>query len=95
MAAGPIAGRSQRALESRFMQIDWSFADSTSDAVNDIHPYPAKFIGGIPAHALGLVEVEGAIVDPFCGSGTTLVESARVGRKGIGIDLNPIATLIT
>lgn len=28
------------------------------------------------------------VLDPFCGSGTTLVASARENRKGIGIDLN-------
>ena len=28
------------------------------------------------------------ILDPFCGSGTTLVASAQENRKGIGIDLN-------
>lgn len=28
------------------------------------------------------------VLDPFCGSGTTLVASAREHRKGIGIDLN-------
>ena len=96
MVAGPITGRLERStLAARFADIDWSFADSKPDALNQIHPYPAKFIADIPASALSLVDVPGAILDPFCGSGTTLVEAARIGRKGVGIDLNPIATLVT
>jgi DNA modification methylase len=82
-------------LESRFREIDWSFPQSASDGVHDIHPYPAKFIPEIPTHALELVDVPGAVLDPFCGSGTTLVEAVRARRAAIGIDLNPIATLIT
>ncbi len=33
------------------------------------------------------------ILDPFCGSGTTLVESKLLGFDSIGIDINPIACL--
>ncbi len=34
-------------------------------------------------------------MDPFCGSGTTLVEAQLAGIPAIGIDLNPIACLIS
>lgn len=35
------------------------------------------------------------IIDPFCGSGTTLVEAALKGYSGLGIDVNPMSALLT
>lgn len=34
------------------------------------------------------------IIDPFCGSGIVISEAIRLGRKAIGIDLNPMASFI-
>ena len=39
---------------------------------------------------------EGEIVlDPFCGSGVMIAEALRLGRKAIGVDINPVAIFIT
>jgi len=32
---------------------------------------------------------DGVVLDPFCGSGTTCVAAKMLGRKYIGIDVNP------
>lgn len=34
------------------------------------------------------------VFDPFAGSGTTVVEAAKLGAKVIGWDINPVATLV-
>jgi len=35
------------------------------------------------------------VLDPFCGSGVTVTESVRLGRRAIGLDINPIAVAST
>lgn len=52
---------------------------------NELHPTQKP---------VGLMEVvvgwtAGLVLDPFMGSGTTLVACAKLGRKGIGIELDP------
>ena len=78
--------------------IDWDFPNrGAHDNIEGLHPYPAKFITEIPGTLLDILPVlpTTAVLDPFCGSGPTLVESQRRGIPAIGIDLNPIAGLIT
>jgi tRNA G10 N-methylase Trm11 len=31
----------------------------------------------------------GVVLDPFCGSGTTALVARRLGRKSVGVELNP------
>lgn len=78
----------------------WTFKDlgrkDTSYASHGYHRYPAKFIPQIARKCILENSNEGdLVVDPFCGCGTTIVESLIYGRKGIGIDINPVAVLIS
>jgi len=76
--------------------LDWEFEGSDSAfMVHNACWYPAKLVPQIPAHLiLNLSEPEDIVLDPFCGSGTTLIESLRHGRRCIGTDVNPIAIFI-
>jgi DNA modification methylase len=92
------APASPRSLLRNLEAIDWSFADrGKGHQLEALHPYPAKFIPDIPASFLSALPIPpGTVVlDPFCGSGTTLTEAQRRGIRAVGIDLNPIACLIS
>ncbi len=57
-----------------------------------LHPYKGKFY---PQLAKGLMNVcalrAGArVFDPFCGSGTTLLEGYLNGQRTLGCDINPL-----
>lgn len=84
-------------LMSRLERIDWDFAGSTSQSpFSAIHWHPGRFVSQIPATLIGLLSRPGdTVLDPFVGSGTTIVEAQRLGRHSIGIDFNPVASLIS
>lgn len=66
-------------------------------ATHLIHPYPAKLIRNIPRFFLecgGVVASQATVLDPFCGSGTVLLEARMQGHRVIGADANPLARLI-
>lgn len=88
---------SAKDVKNILSNVDWSFSDSTASNINQIHPYPAKFIEQIPDVLLDAFGVDNNlyILDPFMGSGTTLVEAKKKDYNTVGIDLNPIAYLMT
>lgn len=76
--------------------VDWvPYSDSYT---HYIHSYPAKLIKHIPIFFLNskilLPESKSLVLDPFCGSGTVLLESLLAGHSAIGCDANPLARLI-
>ncbi len=57
--------------------------------------HPGKMLPHLAAHAISAFTAPGDLVlDPMCGSGTTLVEAMHLGRDGIGIDIEPRFTAL-
>lgn len=69
---------------------------ATRYLVHGLHEYKGKFN---PQMARALVNVldpsATALIDPYCGSGTTLIEGLRLGLSVAGIDQNPLAVWIS
>lgn len=60
--------------------------------VHGFHAYPARMHPETAARLIRAFSPERAtVLDPFCGSGTVLVEAMLAGRRAIGTDLNPLA----
>jgi site-specific DNA-methyltransferase (cytosine-N4-specific) len=67
----------------------------TQASVHFFHHWTAKFIPQIPRRIIEMYGRPGDVVlDPFMGSGTTLVEAARLGHDSWGTDINPLAAKI-
>jgi DNA modification methylase len=77
--------------------LDWELEDAnTRYYTHGYHPYSAKYIPQIPNRLISnFTEKNDLVLDTFIGSGTTLVESKILGRNAIGIDVNPLACLIS
>jgi len=84
-------------LKSCVEEIDWRFIDAeTQYLTHNLHRYSGKYIPQIAKKAIELISKPGeTILDPYVGSGTTILEAALTGRNAIGVDLNPLAVLIT
>jgi hypothetical protein len=64
---------------------------------HDVHPYPAKLLRHIPGFFLRVADIappSATVLDPFCGSGTVLLEAQLNGHTSLGFDVNPLARLI-
>jgi len=60
--------------------------------VHGFHTYPARMHPTTASRLIEAVSARGqTVLDPFCGSGTVLVEALIAGRSAIGTDLNPLA----
>jgi DNA modification methylase len=89
--------RSRRPIEVSFRNLVPEF-NGADRATHLMHTYPAKLLMHIPFFFLNnniFSKPGNVVLDPFCGSGTVLLETIIAGRKAIGADSNPLARLIS
>ena len=62
-----------------------------------LHEYRGKFFPQLVRAAMNIARLpdHSIVLDPMCGSGTTLVEARSTQRMGYGLDMNPLSVFIT
>ena len=70
---------------------------ATRYSVHGLHEYKGKFNPQVVRALLNIFGImpRHRVLDPFCGSGTTLVECSHIGANGRGFDINPFAVYLT
>lgn len=82
--------------EEELDHINYPLVSKTHTPMYLMHKYWARKPHNVVAEYIKHYSQEGDIVlDPFVGSGVTVIEALRLGRKAVGIDLDPISMFIT
>ena len=84
--------------EKKYFDEYWDFFGAdTKEYTHCFHVYPAMMIPQVAREILKRYKNENmkVLFDPYCGTGTSLVEGSLAGLKCIGLDLNPLARLIS
>ena len=85
-------------LSSDLEQLDAALNSSryTSGSTHNFYLYPARFSPEITRTIIALFSQPGdSVLDPFMGGGTSIIEGMMLGRRMVGIDLNPLAHFVT
>ena len=66
-------------------------------ATHGLHEYRGKFFPQLVRAFMNIAKLpeDALVVDPMCGSGTTLVEARLSGRRCYGLDLNPLSVFVS
>lgn len=85
-----------RQRNNKTVDESWDFRKAnTKEFTHCFHTYPAMMI---PQVARRIIQTYGykakVLFDPYCGTGTSLVEANLEGKTAIGTDINPLAQLI-
>ncbi len=73
----------------------WTSAQRKSNSIHEIS-YRACFKAQLPEFFISRYTKPGETVyDPFMGRGTTPIEAALLGRRPVGVDINPLSVVLT
>lgn len=69
---------------------------NTTSYTHGLHRFPAKYIPQVPRWVIKQFATSDSVVlDPFAGSGTSVIEGLCVVQQTYGIDIDPLARLIS
>jgi site-specific DNA-methyltransferase (cytosine-N4-specific) len=76
--------------------VDWAFSDFRTWGLHFIHKQEGKADPWLARSMLNLLGVEDRcrVLDPFCGSGTFIADAPLLNIDAIGIDINPLSSMI-
>jgi DNA methylase len=88
----PTQSALYRELADDGLQLSWSEAElperERTKHVHRLHPYLGKFVPQLVEALPGrYVRSGGRVLDPFAGSGTTLVQALESGHDAVGVDV--------
>lgn len=93
-----FGGKKAETVQSRLERLGGSVKQrqATRYSVHGLHEYKGKFNPQVAKAILNIFGVTHGdrVLDPFCGSGTTLVECSHIGVESVGIDINPLAVFV-
>ena len=66
-------------------------------ATHGLHEYRGKFFPQLVRALMNIAQLpnDATVLDPMCGSGTTLAEACLSGRRSLGLDMNPLSVFVT
>jgi len=87
------------------LSFDWVKESERTKHVHRLHPYKGKFIPQLVEYFLDEHTDElkkevyfkkgDIVIDPFCGSGTTLIQANELGIHSVGVDISPFNAFIS
>lgn len=87
------------------LSFDYLKESDTTKHVHRLHPYKGKFIPQLVEYFLDkhtdefkkefYFKAGDIVLDPFCGSGTTLIQANELGINAIGVDVSAFNSLIS
>jgi DNA modification methylase len=88
------AGNTSKVFVSEFTTV-WSFAERGAWATHTPE-YRGNFAPQVARNIIEMYSEHGeTVLDAMVGGGTTLIECKLLGRRGIGVDINPAAVEMT